>query len=192
MNGTDRTLRKLAAKRDTVMAWLEERGHNVSALRGQPDKMVLLVAYAACGRKMRTIRGSAASLHSHYSNVMAAARLRPCDMIPRERRTDLDGDRVRTQEEAKKFYASYEWRKLRYQVLKRDNQTCQLCGAGREAVLQADHIKPLRYYWHLRLDPANVQTMCHPCNHGKANWDETDWRVVVGPQKQPRVKSRRS
>lgn len=188
-----RTARKLAAKRDVVLAWLEERGHDVTVLRGQSDKVLLTAAYAACGRRMRKIRATTASLHSHYSNVMAAARLRPVDVVADGARADEDPRRVRTAREAKVFYASYAWRRLRYEVLKRDKQTCQLCGASRAtgAVLQADHIKPLRYYWHLRLNPNNVQTMCEPCNHGKGNWDETDWRPPA-PEMRSRVKSRRT
>ena len=73
------------------------------------------------------------------------------------------------------FYQSYEWRRLRYFVLKNYGRKCMLCGTT-EGAMHGDHIKPLRKYWELRLDPENIQILCEVCNHGKGNWDETDWR----------------
>lgn len=75
----------------------------------------------------------------------------------------------------KQFYLSYEWRRLRYFVLKNYGRVCMLCGTT-EGAMHGDHIKPLRKYWELRLDPENIQILCEVCNHGKGNWDETDWR----------------
>ena len=79
------------------------------------------------------------------------------------------------------FYQSFEWRKLRYETLKRYGAECMLCGATRADGLKmhVDHIKCLRDNWHLRLDPDNVQVLCELCNHGKGNWDSTDWRPSV-------------
>ena len=80
--------------------------------------------------------------------------------------------------DAKAFYRSYEWRKLRLEIIKRDGPYCLCCGQGVEhgVVLNVDHIKPLKSNWELRLDPDNLQVLCNQCNHGKGNWDETDWR----------------
>lgn len=78
-------------------------------------------------------------------------------------------------DKVKKFYRSYGWRKLRYEVLKFWGGKCQAC-KNSERVLHVDHIKPIKKYWKLRLDPDNLQVLCDLCNHGKGNWDETDWR----------------
>jgi len=73
----------------------------------------------------------------------------------------------------KRFYLSYEWRKQRYLTLKKYGRRCMACGETK-GKMHVDHIKPVRKYWELRLDPANLQVLCEACNHGKGNWDETD------------------
>lgn len=78
------------------------------------------------------------------------------------------------------FLNSYEWRKLRLTALKMHGRKCQCCGASPQtgAVMNVDHIKPRRFYPELALDINNLQVLCHECNHGKGNWDETDWRNI--------------
>jgi hypothetical protein len=77
------------------------------------------------------------------------------------------------------FLESFEWRQLRMRVLKRYGPVCMCCGATPASSgepMNVDHIKPRRKYPELALDFDNLQVLCHPCNHGKGNWDETDWR----------------
>jgi HNH endonuclease len=73
------------------------------------------------------------------------------------------------------FYQSFEWRRLRYQTLQKYGRKCMCCKAE-DKPIHVDHIKPLRKYWELRLDPDNLQILCEECNHGKGNQDETDYR----------------
>lgn len=79
------------------------------------------------------------------------------------------------------FLLSYEWRQVRMQALKRDGARCCCCGAtpadGR--VMHVDHIKPRKHFPQLALDLNNLQVLCDVCNHGKGNWDQTDWREDV-------------
>lgn len=79
---------------------------------------------------------------------------------------------------SKGFFKSDEWKRLRYQVLKRDGGRCQACGRSAKdgVILCVDHIKPRHQYPHLALDPNNLQTLCGGCNMGKGAKDETDWR----------------
>ena len=79
------------------------------------------------------------------------------------------------------FYRGHQWRKLRYLVLQKWGRKCMLCGQT-EGIMHGDHIKPLRKYWSLRLDFENIQILCEVCNHGKGNWDETDWRPTLKPE----------
>lgn len=76
------------------------------------------------------------------------------------------------------FLLSYEWRRVRMTVLKEHGARCQCCGAtAKDGIrLHVDHIKPRRLFPHLALDATNLQVLCEVCNHGKGNWDQTDWR----------------
>ena len=76
------------------------------------------------------------------------------------------------------FLRSYEWRKVRMVVLKRDGARCRACGATPADGIRVnvDHIKPRRRFPGLALDETNLQVLCEDCNHGKGSWDMTDWR----------------
>ena len=77
-----------------------------------------------------------------------------------------------------KFLSSPEWRRLRMQALKKYGPVCMCCGASPKtgAVVNVDHIKPRKLFPELSLDINNLQILCGACNHGKGNWDMTDWR----------------
>ncbi len=78
----------------------------------------------------------------------------------------------------KEFLESYEWRQLRVKVLNHYGPRCMCCGATPEhgVKMHVDHIKPRRKYPELALSFDNLQVLCEECNHGKGNWNETDWR----------------
>lgn len=78
------------------------------------------------------------------------------------------------------FYHTEEWRLMRYEALKRDGARCGCCGrTPREhgIVVNVDHIKPLRVFWDLRLELANLQVLCGDCNEGKGARHADDWRA---------------
>ncbi len=76
------------------------------------------------------------------------------------------------------FLSTFQWRKVRMEALKKYGPKCQCCGAtpSTGAVMNVDHIKPRKKWPSLALDVNNLQILCHDCNHGKGNWDQTDWR----------------
>lgn len=76
------------------------------------------------------------------------------------------------------FYDSWEWKKLRYQVLKKHGAKCMLCGRTPDdgAKICVDHIKPRALFPELELEESNLQVLCNDCNMGKGRWDESDWR----------------
>jgi len=80
--------------------------------------------------------------------------------------------------QSKDFLQSYEWRKVRMMALKNYGPKCMCCGAtpATGAVMNVDHIKPRKLFPALALDINNLQILCSVCNHGKGNWDTTDWR----------------
>jgi len=68
---------------------------------------------------------------------------------------------------------------LRWQVFQRDNWTCLSCGRGSNdaVILHVDHIVPRSRGGQDAL--ANYQTLCHLCNIGKSNRDDTDLRTLA-------------
>jgi len=76
------------------------------------------------------------------------------------------------------FYDSREWLELRYKALATYGAKCQCCGATRQSGVEihVDHIKPRSLFPKLQLRLDNLQILCRPCNIGKSNTDETDWR----------------
>jgi len=79
----------------------------------------------------------------------------------------------------KDFYHSRGWLSVRYFALKAANGDCECCEATAKSSgrpLHVDHIKPRSIFLHLELDRNNLQVLCHDCNMGKSNKDDTDWR----------------
>lgn len=79
------------------------------------------------------------------------------------------------------FLKTAEWKRARYDALKRSDGRCELCGRNKHQLppgeyLNVDHIKPRKTHPHLALESKNFQILCHPCNEGKGNRDSTDWR----------------
>ena len=76
------------------------------------------------------------------------------------------------------FLESYAWRKLRMEALLKYGPKCMCCGATPKtgAIMNVDHIKPRQTHPELALELDNLQILCGECNHGKGNWDTTDWR----------------
>lgn len=76
------------------------------------------------------------------------------------------------------FLRSYEWRRLRMVVIKERGARCECCGrTPKDGIgINVDHIKPRKHHPELALVKSNLQVLCGDCNHGKGNWDDTDWR----------------
>lgn len=79
------------------------------------------------------------------------------------------------------FYECWEWKRLRYDFLKEKDRRCQCCGTSADDGVRivVDHIKPIRFFWDLRLEKSNLQILCDDCNMGKGSRDQTDWRNII-------------
>ena len=79
---------------------------------------------------------------------------------------------------SREFLNTYEWRKVRMEALVKHGNKCMCCNRTPEGEYYTcvDHIKPRKTHPHLALDIDNLQILCNVCNHGKGNWDSTDWR----------------
>jgi hypothetical protein len=59
-------------------------------------------------------------------------------------------------------------KRLRYEVLRRDNHTCRYCGASApDVALRVDHVTPVALGG--SDNPSNLATSCEPCNSGKTS-----------------------
>ena len=58
---------------------------------------------------------------------------------------------------------------MRYNVLKRDNFRCQICGRSAQdgVTLEVDHIIPISKGG--KTEYSNLRTLCKDCNRGKSN-----------------------
>jgi len=67
---------------------------------------------------------------------------------------------------------------IRYQVLNRANNVCELCGIpSSERALEVDHIVPKN--WKGADDLSNYQALCYKCNSNKRDTDDTDFRERI-------------
>lgn len=118
---------------------------------------------------------------------LKAAERRECSKPaqPRPERSVKMADEIRI----RNFYDSWEWKQLSFDVKVERGRICECCGARPPDVrIITDHIKPLRHYWHLRLEKTNLQVLCDDCNRGKGSRHETDFRIglsAAGPRLPP-------
>lgn len=99
-----------------------------------------------------------------------------------------------TQADRDKFYNSTQWRKLRKEILERDNHECLWCKeqglvtTDEDTVMVVDHIKELESYPELALEPDNLRVLCfyhHEVRHERIfegnnvkkdkKWDDEWW-----------------
>lgn len=66
------------------------------------------------------------------------------------------------------------WRIIRERIFRRDDYTCQYCGA-KGVQLQCDHVIPISRGG--GNDDANLVTACKPCNQSKHNKTPEEWRA---------------
>ena len=64
-----------------------------------------------------------------------------------------------------------QWRKLRLEVLREANRTCEKCQAKPtgKRMLAVDHILPKSLYPEFELTRDNLQVLCRRCNSAKGN-----------------------
>lgn len=78
-------------------------------------------------------------------------------------------NKYKRNKEAKKFYNSVAWKKVRTMALIRDNYLCQEC-MRKKKIKPADmvhHIKELEDYPDLGLVLENLESLCNPCHNGE-------------------------
>ncbi len=136
------------------------------------------VSYAHTPRKIGMLRTIETALDYTPVGDRIAAAIHALDNCGIDFTGKLDPARKKKQERAA-FYESPAWQRLRYDALRENNGRCELCGASKKggAVLHVDHIKPRSLHPELELELSNLQVLCGPCNLGKGNRCEIDWRA---------------
>ena len=91
---------------------------------------------------------------------------------------ELAEERKRNIEEAKLFYSSPEWLKIREQVIKEEGRTCVQCGRliKKANDVTVDHIRPRSKYPHLAFNRENLRVLCRRCNSQKK---DREWLEVL-------------
>jgi hypothetical protein len=189
MSGTKKG-RTISSLRSVILKRLKERG--VRFPNCPKNNILIQVAEAHLGPKLpragvktRTQRQRLMAIaavltgNSIYLNATGEKRRgKPKNLPVTTMRVSAVNARGISENMIDEFYKSYEWRRIRYDVLQKNDGRCELCGRSKHdgIVLNVDHIKPLRLHWELRLSRGNLQILCNECNHGKGNRDKTDWR----------------
>ena len=79
----------------------------------------------------------------------------------------------KTYDEITNFYYSNEWKECRQDFISKSILFCKGCNGdlsgNNKKYINVDHIKPLRYFWDLRLDQSNLQLLCAACNKAKGS-----------------------
>ncbi len=83
----------------------------------------------------------------------------------------------------KKFYSSFQWRRVRYEFLRSQPRPLRCCVCNRTGAdgvrLCVDHIRSMRRYPELKTSLSNLQVMCSECNFGKGSDWTDDWRADI-------------
>lgn len=99
--------------------------------------------------------------------------------------SDRRYDKYRNEKDKKfrRVYHSSRWRKLRLQVLLRDDYVCQECRRNSLYTLAdvVDHIIELRDDMGRAYDLSNLESLCHACHNSKTK-DEKQKRFEVPPR----------
>jgi len=169
--------------------WRHVKGMSRAARKKARAKNIHKVTYAMSG-PMNNFRTTKVDRAKYYSPEGTADRkqrdLALLDAVKRPKAKKSSSPTVATK---KDFYASWDWRTLRMEVIKEFGRACQCCGAtpgmayasGDPVRICVDHIKPISKFWELRLVKSNLQILCDECNQGKGNWDQTDFRPAAAP-----------
>lgn len=83
--------------------------------------------------------------------------------------SDKQYDRYQRDARSTKFYNSKPWKKLRALIFQQQYGLCQSCLRQDRYVKGdvVDHKTPIKVDWDKRMDPNNLQVMCHKCHNLK-------------------------
>ncbi|MCU5226741.1 HNH endonuclease [Bacillus tropicus] len=94
--------------------------------------------------------------------------------IEKEKETVRYYDKHIRNKSSRSFYNSRLWKDMRELIYRRDHGLCVQCRSKDIIKIGdvVDHIIPIRVDWSKRLEPSNLQTLCHACHNKKIKEDE--------------------
>lgn len=102
----------------------------------------------------------------------------------REKLTEYEAKRGEQIWQHRKLSSGYISGTLKFEVLKKAQFHCELCGISADVrALEVDHIVPRNLGG--TDDPSNLQALCYSCNSMKRDRDQTDFRKVRESYSQP-------
>lgn len=178
-----RTKGRIIIASNKLKAYCES--HNISYYEDISDDVLI---------QMFKNKGIIESCHTDVKQSMASIKRKVCNWYSEgksQRKADHEKRaRIRRGIKSKKkssdnFYSSWEWKKLRFEAIKKYGPKCMCCGSEEKIVV--DHIKPRSRFPSLELDFNNLQILCNDCNMGKSNDDYTDFRNKEEVDEQERL-----
>ncbi len=141
------------------------------------QRMAYLVDEEAAARSRRRQSKDLAKRKARRDKIVASRSIKARQNPPKPKKViEYQDDRPKYRPNmGKEFYRTDEWYKLRYKAIKLYGRVCACCGSEVKP-FHVDHIKPRSKHPDLELELGNLQVLCEPCNLGKSNIDETDWR----------------
>lgn len=184
----ERTLhrRQIGAKKTSFDVCLEHK-KNLEEFFGEPvyvhqavvEQESMPAPAKPTKAERRRLAKEAAKQRKSNTQVATEIKAHRAKTAPRRRASivamTVEGVDVRS----KDFLSTYAWTNLRIKVLNLYGRKCMCCGDSPEngAVMNVDHIQPRLRFPSLALDARNLQVLCGPCNKGKCNELETDYRT---------------
>ncbi|WP_324617940.1 HNH endonuclease [Cohnella cholangitidis] len=94
-------------------------------------------------------------------------------------------DKHQRNQQATAFYHSVEWEAVRQEALTRDVGLCQDCLMEKRITTAdvVDHIKPIEWFWELRLTLSNLRSLCHMHHNRKTAEDKRKYGGMGNGQK---------
>lgn len=166
-------------QRSLINAACKKLGHKYR----HPSDLVaikLLAPYLNAEAMPKDRKGRRGALYEAAKVVLYEAKKEAPQKSPKRQEPRSNVRPKRTAPKRDSFYASWEWKRVRYEALRIHGHRCQCCGwmPGDTARghLVVDHIKPRRKFPDLALEVSNLQILCNDCNMGKSNVFEDDFR----------------
>lgn len=163
-----------------VSGW-PELAHQLAVFWGVPVPQAKFKRFCYAGMEMRDwIKPQSESQPKEHDPIKTSLWDRSSRNVLRTMTVVPPQGSLVSKDQCAEFYQSTDWRRIRDLILAVYGRRCMACQKTEDdgVAIHVDHIRPLKRYWSLRLDPENLQILCASCNRTKASRSEIDLRPV--------------